>query len=50
MRRAVLFLALAAVSCDEPVLEDELLTRELDVARKSWDGILLEFGPVRLPI
>lgn len=47
MRPALLALALLATACREPVLEDELLARGLDVAEKSWDGVLLEFGSPR---
>ncbi len=49
MRRArrLLILVLVASACDEPAQEEELLARQISVARKDWDGILLEFGSPR---
>ena len=48
MRRALpLLLVLVASACDEPAQEEELLARQIAVAQKNWDGILLEFGSPR---
>ncbi len=49
MRRArrLLLLVLVASACDEPAQEEELLARQISVAQKDWDGILLEFGSPR---
>ena len=47
MRRALLLLVLVASACDQPAQEEELLARQIAVARKDWDGILLEFGSPR---
>jgi arylsulfatase A-like enzyme len=45
MRRAIVVVALLALGCVER--ERELLAPELAVAKKSWDGILLELGSPR---
>ena len=47
MRRALILLVLVAGACDEPVQEEELFVRQIAVARKDWEGILLEFGSPR---
>ena len=47
MRNALLLFVLVATACDEPAQEEELLARQISVARKNWDGILLEFGSPR---
>ena len=47
MRTAAVILVLVATSCVEPARDDEILSRELAVARKLWNGTLIEFGSPR---